>query len=81
MTFFISFKTCLISACMPDSVNYWKYWILKECNSIVDKLAAAMVMLAIRITYRFWEGCMKYKIYLEIYKIYLYRFSSLETDQ
>ena len=65
---------------MSNSVNCWKYYIIKRIDSIVEKLAI-MVTLAIRFTYRFLEGWMKYEIYVEIYEIYLYRFGSLETDQ
>ena len=69
MTFLISFKTRLTSTrcfniCLILLVAE-NIALLKEFNSIVHKLAAAMVTLAIRYTYRFCEGCMNTRFILK----------------
>ena len=63
---------------MSDSFNSWKYYIIKRMWFYCWQASCGS---NVRITNRFWEECMKYEIYLEIHEIYLYRSSSLETDE
>ena len=63
---------------MSDSFNSWKYYIIKRMWFYCWQASCGSNA---RITNRFWEECMKYEIYLEIHEIYLYRSSSLETDE